>query len=300
MDAARATRTAMAPRNADAGPRSLLRTLRILERLAAVPDGMTLAALSVALGSPKSSLLGLLRPLCGYGYILHADGAYVLGPAAYRLGVSIMPTLSMTRIAHPVMRELVEETQETVLIAVLDRVAGRVTYVEKFESSRSIRYTVPLGTSRPLYASAAGRVLLAYGDQEYIERYLRTERFEPFTPNTLTDPEELRRVLVQVRRDALAITLGEIASDVCAFAAPIFDHQGRAIAALAMAAPIGRTRSTSQALATQVREAAERISFGFGHAPASLKVAPAPKESGSAHAAGARAARAPGGKRRAA
>lgn len=288
-----------APRQADAGPRSLLRTLRILERLASVPDGMTLAALSVALESPKSSLLGLLRPLCSYGYILHTEGAYVLGPAAYRLGVSIMPTLSMTRIAQPVMRELVEETQETVLVAVLDRAAGRVTYVEKIESSRSIRYTVPLGTSRPLYGSAAGRVLLAFSDQEYIERYLRTEQFEPYTPNTLTDPEELKRILAQVRREGLAITIGEISSDVAGFAAPIFDHQGRAIAALAMAAPISRTRSTSQVFATQVREAAESISFGFGYAPASLKVS-ATKELAGAHGSLARAARPANGKRKAA
>jgi IclR family acetate operon transcriptional repressor len=260
----------------DSGPRSLIRTLRIIEHIAAAPDGTTLARLSVALAAPKSSLLGLLRPLCGYGYIVNTEGRYLLGPAAYRLGVSIMPVLSMSRIAIPIMRELVDQCGETVLIATLDRDAGRVTYVEKIESSRSIRYTVPIGTARPLYCSAAGRVLLAFADQEYIDHYLNTENFVALTPHTLTRPSDLRTLLPKLREQGLAVTMGEVSSDVAGFAAPVFDHQGAVIAALAMAAPVSRTRTTEQLFATRVKEAAESISFGFGYPGAALKTSLTP------------------------
>ena len=255
----------------DSGPRSLIRTLRIIEHIAAAPDGTTLARLSVGLGAPKSSLLGLLRPLCGYGYIVNIEGRYLLGPAAYRLGVSIMPVLSMARIAIPIMRELVDQCGETVLIAVLDRDAGRATYVEKIESSRSIRYTVPLGTARPLYCSAAGRVLLAFADQEYIDHYLKTENFVALTQQTLTRPANLRKLLPNIREQGLSVTMGEVSSDVAGFSAPVFDHHGTVIAALAMAAPISRTRTTQQLFATRIKEAAESISFGFGYPGAALK-----------------------------
>ena len=258
----------------DSGPRSLIRTLRILEQLAAAPQGATLAMLSVELQSPKSSLLGLLRPLCSYGYIVNSEGRYVLGPAAYRLGLSIMPTVSMSRVATPIMRELVDRCGETVLVAVLDREAGTAVYVEKIESTQSIRYTVALGTARPLYCSAAGRVLLAYSDEEYIERYLRRAPFAPLTEQTLTRAADLRRLLPQVREQGLSITIGQVSSDVAGFAAPIFDHQGRVIAALAMAAPVSRTRANPQHFAQQMREAADSISFGFGHAGAALTMAP--------------------------
>lgn len=258
----------------DSGPRSLLRTLRILEQLAATPQGATLAMLSAELQSPKSSLLGLLRPLCSYGYIVNSEGRYVLGPAAYRLGLSIMPTLSISRIATPIMRELVDRCGETVLVAVLDREAGTAVYVEKIESTQSIRYTVALGTARPLYCSAAGRVLLAYADEEYIERYLRRAPFVPLTPQTLTRAADLRRLLPQVREQGLSITIGQVSSDVAGFAAPIFDHEGRVIAALAMAAPVSRTRANPQDFARQMREAADSISFGFGYAGATLTMAP--------------------------
>lgn len=255
------------------GPRSLIRILRIVEYLAAAPQGLTLAALSADLQCPKSSLLGLLRPMCNYGYTVHGDGRYVLGPAAYRLGVSIMPTLSIARIAAPIMRELVTRSGETVLVATLDQDAGSAVYVEKIESPRSIRYSVALGTSRPLYCSAAGRVLLAFADPAFITRYLKRAPFAPLTKQTLTRSADIRRLLPQIREQRLAITVGEVSSDVAGFAAPIFDREGRVIAALTMAAPVSRTLDDPEGFATLIREAAESISFGLGHADAELHTA---------------------------
>lgn len=265
-----AARAAPAAATAPTGPRSLLRTLHIIESVAAAPEGSTLSQLSAKLGLPKSSLLGLLRPLCGFGYIAQTGGRYVLGPAAYRLSVAVMPTMSLSRIATPIMRELVERCEETALVATLDRELGRAVYVEKVESTRSIRYTVPLGTARPLYCSAAGRVLLAHADREYVDRYLAVRRFEPLTPQTLTDPAELRLILARIREQGVAVTVGEVSSDVAGFAAPIIDGRGQVIAALAMAAPVSRVRAQSRAIASLVREAAESISFGFGSPGASL------------------------------
>jgi hypothetical protein len=152
-----------------------------------------------------------------------------------------MPTLSIARIAAPIMRELVTRSGETVLVATLDQDAGSAVYVEKIESPRSIRYSVALGTSRPLYCSAAGRVLLAFADPAYISRYLKRAPFAPLTKQTLTRSADIRRLLPQIREQRLAITVGEVSSDVAGFAAPIFDREGRVIAALTMAAPVRRT-----------------------------------------------------------
>ncbi|MGB3071285.1 MAG: IclR family transcriptional regulator [Ottowia sp.] len=249
----------------ESGPRSLSRTLRLLEHIALGEGDFTLARLSAELQIPKSSLLGLLRPLCNLSYVIQTKGTYQLGPAAYRLGLAIMPSVSVARIAAPIMRELVDQCNETVLIGTLDRAMGRVTYIEKLESSRSIRYTVDLGTSRPLYCSAAGRVLLAFADEEYIEEYFRTEKFVALTPQTLTKPADLRRVLLQVRERGVAATAGEVSSDAAGFAAPIFDNHGKVVAVLAMAAPVSRSRGLQQDLSSKVKIAAESISFGLGY-----------------------------------
>lgn len=256
----------------DTGPRSLHRTLRILQHIALGEGDFSLARLSAELDIPKSSLLGLLRPLVCLAYIVHNNGSYVLGPAAYRLGLSITPSVSIGRIAAPFMKALVDICEETVLIGTLDRDMGRVIYVEKLESARSIRYTVPLGTSRPLYCSAAGRVLLAFSDQEYVDEYLRTEPLVALTPQTITNPAELRRELTRVRESGVAVSSGEVSSDVAGFAAPIFDHQSKMVGALAVAAPVDRTRGSQHDFRQHVIEAAGNISFGLGYPAAELKM----------------------------
>ncbi|MBI5720831.1 MAG: IclR family transcriptional regulator [Rubrivivax sp.] len=253
--------------DAAAGPRSLHRTLRLIEHLAHARAGLSLSALSGDLALPKSSLLGLLRPLCRYGYLAHTDGSYTLGPSAFRLGVAIMPTMSLSRTAAPAMRRLVDRSGETALIAVLDRASAAAVYVEKVESAQSIRYSVSLGTMRPLYCSAAGRVLLAFADDEFIEAFLRRAPFPALTPQTLTRGAELRDMLPRIREQRLAVTVGEVSSDVAGFAAPIFDHHDRVIAALAMAAPVSRTRADPGEYAGLVRQAANDISLALGHLP---------------------------------
>jgi DNA-binding IclR family transcriptional regulator len=251
--------------DAAAGERSLIRTLRIVERLAHAPSGLSLAALSSELELPKSSLLGLLRSLCGHGYAQHAEGGYVLGPSAFRLAAAIMPTMSLSRAAAPVMRRLVERSGETALIALLDRDEAKAVYVEKVESARSIRYSVPIGATRPLHCSAAGRVLLAHADAEFIEAFLRRAPFPRLTPQTLTSGAELRALLPRIREQGVAITVGEVSADVAGFAAPVFDHRGQVVAALAMAAPASRTGSDPAEQAQLLRDAAREISLNLGH-----------------------------------
>ena len=252
----------------EAGPRSLIRTLRIVERLAHAPGGLSLAALSGELGLPKSSLLGLLRSLCVHGYAVNAEGGYVLGPSAFRLGAAIMPAMSPSRAAAPVMRRLVERSGETALIAVLDRDAASAVYVEKVESGRSIRYSASIGTGRPLHCSAAGRVLLAHADAEFIDAFLSRAPFPRLTPLTLTRAAELRALLPRIREQGVAMTVGEVSLDVAGFAAPIVDHRGQVVAALAMAAPASRTGDDPSIHASLVREAAGEISLNLGQQPA--------------------------------
>ena len=85
--------------NHDNSPRSLARVLGVFDAIAHTADGMTLARLSAELDSPKSSLLTLLRPLVGRGYLTHDGGAYRLGPAIFRAGPEreIWPPMSRAR-----------------------------------------------------------------------------------------------------------------------------------------------------------------------------------------------------------
>lgn len=248
-------------------PRSLTRVLGLFGAIAHTADGMTLARLSVELDSPKSSLLTLLRPLVAKGYLTHEGGLYRLGPAIFRLAADILSTRSFPKLIRPFMQELMERSHESVYLAVIDKAARCVTYVEGIETSQPIRYMAPLGAPRPLYCSAAGRLLLAYAEDEWRENYVRTVQLKPMTEHTLTNRAKLRTELEKIRKNGLAISIGEAVPGAAGLAAPVFDTDGKPAAALLIGAPVDRFERELPALRKLMKEVATQASGLFpGHA----------------------------------
>lgn len=254
-------------------PRSALRLLGILDAVSSGSGALSLADLSSQLGAPKSSLLLILRPLVHRGYLTHRDGRYRLGSSAFRLASSIMSKRSFPEIIRGCMETLAEQTDETVYLAAVDRDAGTSTYVEGIESPQPVRYWVPIGTSRPLYCSAAGLCLLAHQDPAWREAYVRRTPLEPLTPRTQTDPDKLLRRLDEIQRDGLAYSVGEAVSDASGMAAPIVDPDGSVTMALLVAAPVLRFQKRADLLRRSVIVAAATASAALGTAPATAESA---------------------------
>src|SRR3546814_3403055 len=81
----------------------------------------------------------------------------------------ILSKRSFPEIIRGCMESLAEQTGETVYLAAVDREAGTSTYVEGIDSPQPVSYWVPIGTSRPLYCSAAGLCLLARSEEHTSE-----------------------------------------------------------------------------------------------------------------------------------
>jgi DNA-binding IclR family transcriptional regulator len=201
---------------------------------------MGLAELSLAVGAPKSSLLGILRSLVRLGYLAHAHGLYRLGPRSFRLAADMLAVRRFPSLVRPVLQDLHTQTEETVFLVQLDDVARRVTYVEGIDSPNPVRYTVPTGTTRPLYVSAGGLMLLAFQDPGFIDTYLRAVPLDPLTPRTITDVGKLRQRLQTIRREGFGVSIGETVPGAAGIAAPIFNADGSVTAGLLIAAPIER------------------------------------------------------------
>jgi IclR family transcriptional regulator, acetate operon repressor len=220
--------------------RSSARLVAALEALTRAEEGMGLAELSLAVGAPKSSLLGILRSLVRLGYLAHAHGLYRLGPRSFRLAADMLAVRRFPSLVRPVLQDLHARTEETVFLVQLDDVARRVTYVEGIDSPNPVRYTVPTGTTRPLYVSAGGLMLLAFQDPGFIDAYLRAVPLDPLTPRTITDVAKLRQRLQTIRREGFGISIGETVPGAAGIAAPIFNADGSVTAGLLIAAPIER------------------------------------------------------------
>lgn len=237
-----------------------MRLLGLFAAIAESGDGMTLARLSVALDSPKSSLLTLLRPLVARGYLTHAGGSYRLGSAIFRLAADILSTRSFPKLIRPFMEDLVAQSQESVFLAVIDRAAACVSYVEGVESTQAVRYMAPIGAPRPLYCSAAGRLLLTYQDDEWRNRYVSSVKLKPLTERTMTSRSALRKEIDKIKATGIAVSVGEAIPGAAGIAAPIFNADGTVAAALLIGAPVDRFTRELARLRPLIKDAAARAS----------------------------------------
>jgi len=242
-------------REANGGPRSVTRLLALFDALSHAREGVSLAELSTMLESPKSSLLNLLRPLVAEAYLIHSGGRYRLGPSVFRLASGVLDAWQLPKRVHPCMEELAARTGESVLLSVMDSDKGTMTYVDIVHSPQPVRYQIALGTVRPLYASAAGRVLLAYAEEAWRQRYLADVQFD--TP--LVAPMSrvaLGRELEQIRQEGLTWSIDGFMVGLSSVAAPVFDAAGTCIASLNIAGPSERFRSELEARKAALRECA--------------------------------------------
>ncbi len=243
----------------------MLRLLGLFEAIAKAPEGLSLAELSMALETPKSSLLALLKPLVAAGHLVHAEQRYRPGPAMFQMAETILRARQPSVLLRAFMQELWTETRETVLLTAIDRNARVVTYVECLDSPQLIRYVVSVGAVRPLYVSAAGQTLLAFQPEAWQEAYLRTAKLQRMTGETITDRVALRRRLAEIRRSGMGVSIGEAVQGAAGIAAPIIQADGTVNEALLLAGPAERIERNKDALSTLVRDISERMSAALGY-----------------------------------
>jgi IclR family acetate operon transcriptional repressor len=243
-----------------AGPRSLMRLLGLFEALAKSKEGLSLAELNSELRSPKSSLLNLLRPLVVSGHLSYDSGRYRLGPSIFRLAANIMSVWNFSNAVRPYLEELAQRSQESVYVGVLDRVGTVITYVDAVESPHPVRFSVPIGAVRPLYSTAAGRVLLAFASEQWQEEYFRTTKLEQRTARTIATRKGLREELERIRKTHVSVSIGENFPESAAISAPVFGADGAVVAAIAIGAPSERLAPRVNELRPIIIEVAERAS----------------------------------------
>lgn len=252
-------------------PRSAIRIPQLLRLLADLPAGATLSDLSKSNGTPKSSLLALLRALTETGFVQHCDGRYAIGPESMKLASTIVAQRKFPDIAIPVVSALAHASGESAFLAQLADDAPEAVYTYRADSASALRFIAEVGSREPLYSSAVGRVLLAFQPKAWQESYLRTVKLVARTPRTIRSKRQLRHIVEEVRRDRRATSFDETIEGVAGIAAPIFDKTGTLLAGLVIGAPATRARSRVQILEKQICDAAAEISILMGHVVAHIK-----------------------------
>ena len=247
--------------------KSLIKALNILEALAEGDQpSYTLTELSRRLRLHVSTVHRLVVNLSRQGFLDHdpATGGYQLGHRVLRMGLRVLDRLDFRRVAHPLLRELHERTQETVHLVILQGEYGMS--VEKLLSPQPVGLDARLGALIPLHCSGVGKSLLAFQDEEFLQRIAKPPGLERRTARTITTLSQLRKELATVRERGYSVDDEEAVEGLRCVAAPIFDNTGGVVAAFSVAGPATRiTPERVPEIALLVCATSRRISFRLGY-----------------------------------
>lgn len=250
-------------------PRSVERVLNTIKTLAQCGQPMSLAELSVAVKVPKTSLFALLKALQQADYVSFESDRYALGRESHRLGRAIVTGQSFAVVARPVLEQLGNATRETIILCALSEDRQHVVYVDVVEAESSLRFSVSVGTRRPLNASASGQAVLAAMPARESDAYIAAGVFERFTPRTVATRTALRAAVATARREGCAMTVDGSVDGAIGISAALFDREGNVVGALVIAAPTTRIADRAAEIKRTVKNGAHAISQLLGYVGAS-------------------------------
>ncbi len=243
------------------------RTLSILETVAHSTNGLTNSDISRRLKIPKSSASYILRVLEKRGYLLREtdSGKYRLGLKLMSLTREVSTHMDVREVARPIMEDFVKRTNLSTHLAVLDN--GRAVYVEKVENQNSfIKMDIWVGHRLPIHSTAIGKVLVSQMPEPEVSTILELRGMEKKTAKTITNQKKFLKELDNVRKFGFAVDNEENSFDVRCVASPIYNSEGRIIAALGTSDTIIRLDETKlPKIVELVKNAALKISNHFGY-----------------------------------
>jgi len=241
------------------------RAFQILEEVGSRSEGMTHGEISKALGIPKGSLSYLLSNLMERGYLTfdRQSKLYILGPKLLMLTSRYLSNLDLVRVGRPVLRELVREVNEDAELAIMKD--DQILFLHKEECSQPLKYSIAIGERAAVYATSAGKAILAYLPEEEVVRYLSAVKLEAITQSTITDPKALKRELKEIRAGGVAYGREEYHQGISAMAAPVFNFNGDVAGSAVVTIPSIRFNTEhKRSIETKLLKAATEISRHLG------------------------------------
>lgn len=218
--------------------KSLVKAVRLLKLLSLNNGGMSVNEMVAALGYHRSSIQRILATFEAEGILERTErpnSVYRLGSELLLLGRTAADNMGLERLARPHLERLVNLTQESAHLYVLE--CFHAFCITSVETPRSVRLVTSTGQNVPLHCTGVGKILLSGMNDKEIDAVIDNEGLPRITENTICERNQIMDELVRIRREGLAYDNGEFEIGVRCIAAPIYNVDGRVIAAMSVNGP---------------------------------------------------------------
>lgn len=218
---------------------SVSRAIKILDIVSSEnKNSVRLKEIANRLGLGSSTVYYLINTLIDNNFIIQSGNKYNLGPKSLQLGTSYLENLSIYKIALPILEGLLVEINEIILLYMIEN--NEFLLLAKMESTHSVKPTNIIITPNNATATAIGKVLVSSLSKDELKIFIKKNGLKKFTKNTITSFEELCKELEKVKKVEFALDREESDIGVNCIATPIYNHNGKIVAALGISIPIQR------------------------------------------------------------
>lgn len=245
--------------------KSMQKLMAVLDCFSRYDRSLSLAEISERCKMPKTTVHRLVTSLREAKLLEQDKGRdrYRMGIRLFELGSIVLANLDLHREARALIDRLGAISGEAAHLCVFDG-TNMVIIEHREPGGNTANWTTTLSIS-PSYCTGVGKAALAFQEAATIDKVIR-QGLLPYTPNTLTDPEALRRDLAATRARGYSIDEGEHQPTVRCVAAPIRNASGRVFAAVSVTGPMDRvTHERVPALAELVMATAAQLSRQLGY-----------------------------------
>ncbi len=248
---------------------SIARAFTILDEVSRANDhGLSLSEIAEKISLPISTVYRIVQNLIAWQHLAEKDnGNYTLGFAYLTYGNIVKRDLVLTNYARKHMEDLNQKTKETIYLAILDKMAGDIIYIDKLESHRNIKLAAGVGSHNYIHSTANGKCLVSKLGNDKLRELLAVRGMPALTTNTVTDFGKFVEEIKKVREAGFALDDLENEPGVRCVAAPICDYTGNVVAAVSISGV--EANMTPEIIDTEysllVKEAALNISRQMGY-----------------------------------
>lgn len=242
---------------------SVERAMKVLAAFHQTERPMTLSDIASTAGIDRSAAQRMVHTLRALGYLRRdADGrGFIPGVRLLDHTLDMLRLDPLVRRATPVLQELRKSVRERVDLSLFDDL--RVIYAVRLQTERQTFNTTLVGHSVPIFCSSGGWAILSRLPEERARDIIERSDRRPFTPHTLSDPDEIMDEVRQVRARGYALACNQILVGEIAAGFPVMAADALPIGAIHVAGSLSKWSPEEYAafVVPLAQEAARAISF---------------------------------------
>jgi IclR family KDG regulon transcriptional repressor len=216
-------------------------------------------------GMNKSTVRRIILALieCGFLRQQKKRGKYSLGMRFLDYAQAVKKHNPIMDIAAPYLMEMGQMIDETASLAVWD---GRTaTICQSIHPTHPLRVTSYEGSMIGLHYNSLGKAILAEIPEEELDKILPKD-LTRYTHNTITNVNDLKKHLIMIRQEGIAIDDEEGFLGIRGIAAALRNNEGNVVGAITILGPsIRLTREKLGECVPIVKETARKISRALGY-----------------------------------